>query len=130
MARIRILHGLVALAALAAAGCASKTPSPEVKEARSGGLVVGETQFMRTGPLEGADATCRVAPSRSSQPSEVLVPDNPWIGTVGIATSLSDSMRCGLGIEIPNPSDRRLATIPYMDRLGETGVGAWVSFDF
>jgi hypothetical protein len=129
MARPRAAHSLAVLAALIAAGCASRSPSPAVKAAKEG-FVVGETQFMRTGPMDGSDATRCEAPSRSAQPPRVLTPDNPWIGTVGLATSLSDSMRCGLGIEVPNPSDRRYDTVPLTDRLRGTGVGAWVSFDF
>jgi hypothetical protein len=131
MARLGAAHSLAVLATLIAAGCASRSPSPEVKAAKEGGgVVVGESVFMRTGPMEGSDATPCEAPSRSAQPPEVLTPDSHWIGTVGLTTSLSDSLRCGLGIEVPNPSDRRAATIPIFDRLRETGVGAWVSWDF
>jgi hypothetical protein len=130
MARLRAAHSLAVLAALIAAGCASRSPSPEVKAAKEGCVVVGESVFMRTGPMEGSDGKPCETPSRSAQPPEVLTPDSHWIGTVGLTTSLSDSMRCGLGIEVPNPSDRRAATIPILDRLRETGVGAWVSFDF
>lgn len=129
MARISAIQLSAAAAALLLAGCASPGPSPAVKAARSG-FTVGETEFMRTGAMEGGDANCDTHSSRSAQPPEILTPDNPWIGTVGLATSLSDSMRCGLGLEVPNPGDRRYESVPYLDRVLNLGVGAWVSWDF
>jgi hypothetical protein len=130
MSHVRGAAVLAAAAALVAAGCVSNKASAEAKAVREDGFTVGESQFMRTGPMDDSAACNLESPSRSAQPAHVLTPDAPWIGTVGVTTSLSDSMRLGLGIEVPNPNDRRAATIPIQDRLRETGVGAWVSWDF
>jgi hypothetical protein len=129
MAGDRRTLSLTVAAALLAAGCASAKPS-DARTACKDGLSVGDSQFMRTGPMDESKSRCVEAPSRSAEPPEVLRPDRPWIGTVGLTTSLSDSMRFGLGIEVPNPMDQRLATVPLTDRLQDTGVGAWVSIDF
>jgi hypothetical protein len=120
---------LAAAAALLAAGCVSASPSPEVKAARDG-LTVCDSRFMRTGPMDDSTRADCAAPSRSAEPPEVLRPDRPWIGTVGLTTALSDSMHFGLGIEVPNPVDSRTQTIALADRLQDTGVGAWISIDF
>lgn len=121
---------LLGAAALLAAACSSTSSAAAVKAAKSGdGLTVGESQFMRTGPIDDSAKVCDT-PSRSAEAPQVLRPESPWIGTVGLTTSLSNSMRFGLGIEVPNPVDRRMPTAPLTDRLQDTGVGAWLSIDF
>ena len=120
---------LAVLAALLAAGCVSAKAS-DARTASKDGLSVSDSQFMRTGPIDESEKCTTQTPSRSAEPPEVLRPDRPWIGTVGLTTSLSNSMRFGLGIEVPNPMDQRFAEVPMVDRLQDTGVGAWVSIDF
>lgn len=126
----RVLPLLAAAAILIAAGCRSTTTTPAERQAAKDGFTVGESQFMRAGPMLGAPMCYTEAASRSSQPPKVLCPESPWIGTLGVTTSLSESMKFGLGIEVPNPVDERQLGAPLTDRLRDTGVGAWVSFDF
>ena len=122
---------LLAVAAiLVAAGCRSTTTTPAERQAAKDGLTVGESQFMRAGPMYGTPMRYSEAASRSALPPKVLSPESPWIGTLGVTTSLSESMRFGIGIEVPNPVDERQVGAPLTDRLRDTGVGAWVSFDF
>lgn len=126
---------LALVVALSAAGCRSTSPTAAQKAAAqkaaaSDGFTVGESQFMNTGPWGDCPPGSREAPSRSAEPAQVLRPENPWIGTVGLSTSITDSMKFGFGIEVPNPVDERQPTAALTDRLRDTGVGAWVSFDF
>ncbi len=122
---VRVLS--VASAASTLAACASTgTDASSARRERAGFVVESSSWFSSAmKPIETSDDA-----GRAVHANPALVPDSPWVGTIGVCGRVPNSYEYGLGVCVPNPSTWRAEPSSGPDPLRQLAVGVWLKFDF